>query len=129
MFSIYRPRRLLRTALLVLLALGMVIKPTLGALGELHGAEHATMADAGAHGHAHPADSDGSDHRHGDERDPDHTLGAHGLLHLSSGVSVTLPDLLVRLLAPSSPGPQLPESDAPRLPGDSPSFPFRPPIA
>jgi hypothetical protein len=49
-------RRPLRFALLALLALGLVLRPTLGLLGELHGAEHALMAAAAAdHAGAHAA--------------------------------------------------------------------------
>lgn len=130
MFARLRQPRLFRTVLLVLLALGVVVKPTLAALGELHDAEHAVQAIA--HGHYH-------DHDHGHDGDPsphppqpgdlDHAQGAHGLLHVLSTVSVALPDTIARLAAAPTAALPLPDIEAPRLPGDAPSLPFRPSIA
>ena len=125
-----RHRRLLRSALLVLLVLGMAIQPTLGAMGELHGVEHAVAAaqsDDG-HGHAHPADS--ASHGHpGDPSDPDHAMGQHSLLHQCASASVALPETIMTVsrLAPS--GPRLPQAGPFQLPGDAANIPFRPPIA
>lgn len=121
--------RLLRTALLVLLVLGMVVSPVLAAVGELHAMEHAAVtASDGAHDHAHAADSDHHDH-HGDPVDPDHATGGHGLMHQAGSVSVTLPDAAFTISMQSSSEPLLPGFGRSHLPGDSPSLPFRPPIA
>ena len=125
MLSLRRPRRFLRTALLVLLALGMVTGPLLETLGGLHEAEHALLADTG-HDHAHEA---GLDHDHGGEPGPDHATGTHGLLHLGTGAPATLPEVLGALPGPLPCAPRLPDGGASGLPGDVPDSPFRPPIA
>ena len=118
-----------RTALLVLLVLGMAIGPILAAVGELHDMEHAAMASSdGAHDHDRSSDSDHHDH-HGGEPDPDHATGGHGLMHLAGSVSVTLPDAQLHISMQSASEPLLPEFGRFLLPGDSPSLPFRPPIA
>lgn len=117
----------LRTALLVLLAFGLMVTPVLDQLGELHGVEHAAMA-AASHGHAHALDLVAADHPHGDEGDSDHSDGSHGLLHLYTSVTVALPDTVVRLFPPPAVGALLPIPVAPLLPGDPSSLPFRPPI-
>jgi hypothetical protein len=128
MFPLRRHRRLLRATLLVLLALGMVVKPTLGALSELHDMEHAAAiahSDDG-HGHAHPEDPG---HEHGgDESDPDHATGAHGLMHQGASPSIALPDAMMSVSRQAS-SERLPDSGPFRLPGDAPNLPFRPPIA
>jgi len=136
MFARLRQSRLFRTALLVLLALGMVVKPTLAALGELHDAEHAAHAVAHGHGHDHDhgrqhgPDGDPGPNPHSPApEDPDHVLGAHGLLHTQGSVSLALSDIPIRLVPVAAPALPLPDLDAPRLPGDAPSVPFRPPIA
>lgn len=134
MFSFRRHRQLLRTALLVLLALGMVVQPALGSLGELHEVEHAVVAQSD-HGHdhgddhAHDHDPDASHDHGGDGSDPDHATGSHGLLHQSGTVSVTLPEVMPCLLRQVPAEPRLPESGPFHLPGDTPDLPFRPPIA
>ena len=133
MLNLRRHRRLLRTALLVLLALGMVVQPALGALGELHEVEHAAIAQSDSghdHGddHLHDHDAD-TGHQHGDGSDQDHATGPHGLLHQAASASATLPDP-VTFLPPQVPaGSHLPESGPLHLPGDAPGLPFRPPIA
>lgn len=119
----------LRTLLLVLLALGLISRPMLGELGDLHGAEHAAITAAAALGHAHDAVSAGTHHHHDDEADPEHSLGSHGLLHLCSAVTVALPEPMLLLYPPPAAGPSLPEFETPRVRGDPSSLPFRPPIA
>lgn len=128
-----RTRRLLRAALTALLVLGMVIGPTLAVASGLHGIEHAALAAHGdGHGHGHAGDAG---HHHdardpsGDEADPEHAAGAHGLLHQTGSVSVALPHAMPALTAPTAGAPRLPELRRPCLPGDSPTLPFRPPIA
>ena len=129
MLAFRRYRRLLRTSLLVLLVLGMVVSPVLAAVGEVHDMEHAAMADRhDAHDHAHATDSNHHDHRDG-AVDPDHATGGHGLMHQAGGVSVTLPDATLAISMQLASEPLLPELGRSRLPGDSPSLPFRPPIA
>ena len=129
MSALLRHCRRLRTALLVLVVLGMVVSPTLAAVGEVHGIQHAVAAGSDdAHGHTHSADSDPHDPG-GDESDPEHATGGHGLMHQSASLSVTMPDepLAVSEVAPGE--PLLPEFRRLHLPGDSPNLPFRPPIA
>lgn len=119
---------LFRTALLVLLALGIAVQPVLGAVSELHGAEHAAMADmAPDHGHAH---ADDADHGHdGDTTDPNHVKGTHVLLHLDAGLAFALPDAFVRVPARIPDTLGLPEGVPEDLPVSAPHLPFRPPIA
>lgn len=128
MSSCRRIRRILRSAVLVLLMLGMVINPALAAVSELHGLEHAAMAASeGTHEHAHP---DGSHHHHpGDDVDPEHTSGLHGLMHQTGSLAETLPEGLSTMLVQLPPEADLPESGMSHRPGDSPNLPFRPPIA
>jgi hypothetical protein len=132
MLARLRQPRLFRTALLVLLALGVVVKPTLAALGELHDAEHAVQASSHGHDHGHTHGHEGDpspDPRLPPAGDPDHAQGTHGLLHVLSTVSLALPDAVVRLAPAPTAALPLPDIEAPRLPGDAPSLPFRPPIA
>lgn len=124
-----RYSRLLRTALLVLLVLGMVVSPVLAAVGELHAMEHAAMAaNDSAHDHVGLADSDPHDH-HGSEVDPDHATGRHGVMHQAASVLVTLPATALDISMQSADESFLPEFGRSHLPADSPSLPYRPPIA
>lgn len=121
--------RLLRTALLAMLVLGMAISPVLAAAGELHGLQHAAKATSnGAHGHAESA---GSDHHHhdGGAVDPDHASGGHGLMHLAGCMSVAWPGAVLNISLQTGPEALVPEFTGFQLPGDCPSLPFRPPIA
>jgi hypothetical protein len=144
-----RHRAVLRLALLLMLALGLVARPLLAQIGALHGDAHAVAAlahgDAGGdgdgHAHAHDAHGHAHDHSHvgnpdagadqdrGDAGDPDHALGAHGLLHQTCGLTVGMPALPVQLALPSPPAASPPDVSTPRLRADPSSFPFRPPIA
>lgn len=128
--ALRRHCRRLRTALLVLLVLGMVISPTLAAVGELHAMEHAAAANDHAHGHAHSADNDHHRQDHdGDRPNPEHAAGGHGLMHQSASPSVTIPDEPVTVSRVALCEPLLPELRRRHLPGDPPDLPFRPPIA
>lgn len=125
-------RRLLRTPVLVLLMLAMVIGPTLAGVGELHGVEHAAEAASDAdHGHSH---SGGHHHGHAPAEpdpaaDPKHASGAHGLMHQAGVVAEILPETLLVVAMPPMAAPLPPDFAWFHLPGDSPTHPFRPPIA
>lgn len=119
-------RSTFRPALLLLLMFGLIVTPILDQLGDLHGAEHAA-AQALEHGHAH-ASVGVSGHEHPGERESDHRDGSHGLLHLSTGIIVALPDAPLRVVLQPVGGVWLPIPIAPALPGDPSSLPFRPPI-
>jgi hypothetical protein len=113
----------LRASLLLLLVLGLVVRPVLNHVGELHGIEHAATA-AAEHGHAHPGDDS-----HVSDHDSDHTKGTHGLLHQADAGAAAgiLIDFGVSAL-------HMPKAKAPSLeflaePRRLPSTPFRPPIA
>lgn len=113
---------LIRISMLVLLVFGVLVRPVLNHVGELHDVEHAA-AVAAEHGHAHADDGHDADH------DPDHIKGSHGLLHqadtASSAGILTFawfqsePATSARVLVPVSAAPL-----TQRL-----SSPFRPPIA
>jgi hypothetical protein len=127
-----RPHRLLlRTALLVLLTLGVMISPVLAMVGELHAIEHAALADSDSlHHHLHSAAADHPDHHGGDpDSDPDHATGMHGLMHQSVSISVTLPNTALDIPGQSACAPRLPELARADPPRKAPSSPFRPPIA
>jgi hypothetical protein len=131
MSALRRHCRRLRTVL-VLLVLGMVVNPTLAAVGELHGIEHAAMADhADVHAHAHP-DDPGHHHdhdRHGDGSDSGHASGGHGLMHQGGSLSVTMPEEALSVSDVALCEPLLPEFRRLHFSGDAPDLPFRPPIA
>lgn len=107
--------KLLRAAMLALLVLGIMVRPMLEMIGELHAVEHAALI--------------GDNDPQGNQLDPDHTMGTHGLLHQSSGnADSTLPAPL-SLTAPPSTPVVLPVHTA-RAPGGAYiTLPFRPPIA
>ena len=73
-----------RIGLFVLLALGIVVRPVLGSVGELHAVEHqAASAGAGianAHPHPHPHDS-AAGHGHGHGHQHDHADARHPAAH------------------------------------------------
>jgi hypothetical protein len=124
-------RRLLRTAFLALLVLGLVVNPTLAAVGELHAIEHAAAASGhDRDGHPHSAGTDDHHHDHpSGHPDRDHATGTHGLMHQSGTASFTLPEAEVVVSGLAACGPLLPEFRRCPLPGDCPNLPFRPPIA
>lgn len=126
---------LLRASLLVLLVVGVIVRPMLNQISELHSFEHAALADVNAHGHDH--DGHGHDHAadHSDPApdqppctDPDHAKGAHGLMHQAdTGPSASLAGLPVQFGHPMRAGKLLMPAAGP-LPPQIPSSPFRPPI-
>lgn len=113
----------LRTSLLVLLVLGVIVRPVLAHIGALHAAEHAVLADADGHGHTHDDD-------HDDEPGTDHTQGAHGLMHQagSGGASCEMMAMIV-LPAVYECDEILSSVDISRVPAHRFVTPFRPPIA
>jgi hypothetical protein len=122
MFPAATSLNFLRASLLVLLVLGLVVKPVLNQLGELHSVEHAALADADEHGHDHAGDQD-------DEPGQDHAKGAHGLMHQANlgASSDVLPTLAIQPLPSFSLALPMPDcTAAPRLFA---ATPFRPPIA
>lgn len=133
MFRRLRHAGLFKTALLVLLALGMAVQPVLGAVGDLHGAEHAAQAGVMSdHGHARGGDDAGHGHDHDhdhDTPDPDHAKGSHVLMHLDGGLAVALTDAVVRVPAGIPGAPDHSEVETDGLPVTAPNLPFRPPIA
>jgi hypothetical protein len=116
----------LRASLLVLLVLGLVVKPVLNQIGELHSIEHTVLADADGHGHGHGHDHDGDQD---DEPGQDHTAGAHGLMHQANlgASSDALPPLAIQQLESFSLA--LPIPDCTSAPRQFAATPFRPPIA
>ncbi len=127
----------LRLLLVAWVACGLLLKPVIGALSELHAFEHASALDAGAgHGHGSGHGDEGVDHHHAplqaapDGETPHDLAGLHGLLHACSGMSpaamLELPALgCTRLLGSDPPS----MDSAPGRFASHPSFPFRPPIA
>lgn len=147
-----------RAGLFLLLALGIVARPSLSLAGELHGMAHAASTghahahhdDHGhaSHGHAHHdvahddttahdpavASAGGAaaphDHAHpGDGHDPDHAKGSHGLLHQTdAGFPAGLPTVGGLPDAFGVPV-MLPSSEWVSVRPQHASTPFRPPIA
>ncbi|MFP7721525.1 hypothetical protein [Lysobacter sp. A3-1-A15] len=130
-------RRLFRTALLTLLVLGMAVGPALGAVGQLHSAAHEQPEFGHGHAHDHEGGHDGpllqsaGNHPHpaGELDHGDHATGSHGLMHQASTVSFAMPHTAMEIPMPAACSTHLPELAGTHLPGDSPSLPFRPPIA
>lgn len=113
---------LLRASLLVLLVLGLVIKPALAFVGELHAIDHALATQADEHEHEQ---ADG----HDDTPDPDHSKGAHALMHQATSAGAFTDDLAVLTLPTVAyepvvvPGPAASPVALKHITG-----PFRPPI-
>lgn len=118
-------RRFLHSALMLLLAFGVLLQPMLGAAGQLHALEHA-LATPSDHGHTH---HDGHDEPSGDDPSGD-PLGAHELLHQGGfAASMALLDSGAPLFSQVRVG-EPPERDhASGPPGLRLTLPFRPPIA
>lgn len=122
---LYRMRRslppilnVLRTSLLVLLVLGVIIRPMLNQMGQLHSMEHAALA----------ADAGTTDHGPGTP-DPDHTLGGHLLLHMADvGASAWLATSWAVTATPMPVFAPLLRK-VPTLQAQRFDSPFRPPIA
>ena len=124
-----RPRRhrsVLRTALLVLLAFGLLVQPVLKALGELHDVEHA-VAMQSDHGHPH---HDGHEMPPGDDEAPGDAFGLHGLLHMCAPAAPMAPCEMAGVPAPLVATGDPPDgADASGAPTSRMTSPFRPPIA
>lgn len=117
-----RAKSVLHVSMLLLLVLGVLVRPALNFVGEIHGAAHAAEV-ASEHGHGHPGDGHDADH------DQDHASGTHLLMHQadsgsSSGLltSFRLPPVVVAA------SPRLQWTPVSSLPQRL-SSPFRPPIA
>lgn len=111
----------LRTSMLVLLALGLLVKPVVTAISEIHTANHPELATRG-HPHEH-----GSEHQ--DDRGADHAQGAHGLMHQATGGAFDQASARFELPAAAGADVLLPTAD--HRPGSQLRLtsPFRPPIA
>jgi hypothetical protein len=126
-----RLSRLLRASFMAVLLLGLIIQPVTAQLTNLHAVEHAAAALA-EHGHDHgPGDVDLTDA--GGEDGPgqdEHAAGAHGLMHQCGG-STTLTSLVPTLSVPIAFArmQDLPLPASARIPRQSLTTPFRPPIA
>lgn len=117
-----RLRTILRTSFLVLLMLGVMVRPMINQLGALHDVEHATLAGTHDHGHDHPDDRDPTP-------DPDHSAGAHGLMHqadTSSSANIWTAWIALPVVPASS---KLPLADLASTRPQRLASPFRPPIA
>lgn len=126
MHRIRRHRSLLHYALLLVVALGVLLQPVLGAMGELHDVEH-TIAAQSDHGHAH---HDGHDDPAGDEEASGDPLGAHNLLHDAGfAASMALFDFSFRVVSSIAPGDPPACFHSPGPPIAPLTLPFRPPIA
>lgn len=122
-----RHRRLLHIALLVMVALGVLLQPVLGALGDLHALEHAAAMQSHDHGHSHLA---GHEAPHDGEDALGDPIGDHGLLHQGGfAMSMALIEPVFQLLPPILMDERLDRSHAPGPPITRLTLPFRPPIA
>ena len=116
---------------MAMLLLGLVVQPVMAQLSDLHAVEHAAAAIA-EHGHDHgPGHVDLADA--GDQESPDqddHAAGTHGLMHQSGGFT-TLTSVMPGLSVPTAFGrmQDLPLPASARIPRQSLTNPFRPPIA
>jgi hypothetical protein len=133
----------LRAIALALLALGLIIKPSMTQLNELHREQHTLSADK-FHGHSHShngpdhvADhADGSgrshvgSHHHVDHSGTEHTDGPHGLLH-QAGLDGALDGIANGIFLTSMFDPSMALPTVAALPPIRRHFgpPLRPPIA
>lgn len=118
---------LLRTGVLVLVALSLLAQPVVAAVSQIHGVGHPEIASAAQAAHEHEDWQAGAPH---DEDEPSgHTDGSHGLMHQTCGGAFDRG--VVRLELPSPVGSEI------RVPAPDDSVrittrltsPFRPPIA
>lgn len=123
---VHRPNRhlpsILRASFLALLVLGVMIRPMISQVGALHAAEHVTLVSVDDHGHDHPGDRDQTP-------DPDHSKGAHGLMHQAdTGSSANIWTTCVPSIG-TPPASRLPQADLASTRPQLLTSPFRPPIA
>lgn len=122
MFRPSRHRSFLQYCAFALLLFGLVCKPVLGFVGELHAVEHAALAGhVDDHGHDHGNDKDGDE--------PGHALGAHGLLHQCGSGAGWIPPLHPMLVLSPMAATILPAVEASPPARPTLTLPFRPPIA
>lgn len=116
---------LLRTGLLVLVALGLLSQPVVAAISQMHTFAHPEIIDAPA---AHAHDEAQPDNSHDEGEQPSHTDGSHGLMHQTSGGAFDRG--LVRLELPASSGGEIlvPAIDDSVRVTTCLTSPFRPPI-
>ena len=111
-----------RASFLVLLMLGVVVRPMLGQFSALHDVEHATLAGASGHGHDQPGEQKKTP-------DPDETTVGHELMHQAdTGSSASIWTSWVSLSA-IPPASTLPLADLASARPQLLTSPFRPPIA
>lgn len=119
----------LRASFLALLVLGLMIKPVLAQLSELHGIEHAIAAASEGFDHDHDHEHDSDDTDAGVDPESDLT-DTHSLMHQCSGATSMIGLLPSFSLAMSYARlPELPLPNAIGVPHTIASNPFRPPIA
>lgn len=115
---------------MVLMALGLLTRPVVTAISEMHAVAHPELAAHDASEHSHGESVDVADAgRTSDDGQPEHTEGPHGLMHQSSGgafdrgiAALEVPIVSGRhLLVPAV-------GNTARIP-ERLSSPFRPPIA
>jgi hypothetical protein len=126
MHRIRRHRNLLHTALLVLVAFGMLLQPVLAALGDLHEVEHAVALHSD-HGHSH---HDGHEVPEDEGEVPGDPVGSHGLLHAcgaAAPVALLEPVSLTAAAVATGDPPDRGYVHGP--PVSRLTLPFRPPIA
>lgn len=117
---------LLRASFLLLLMLGVMVRPMLNQMGALHAAEHVTMGDVDDRGHDYAGDREQAPDP---DPDPDHTKGAHGLMHQADTVSSANIWTSWVSLAAIPPTSTLPLADLASTRSQRLASPFRPPIA
>lgn len=115
-----RHRSLLQVCAIALLLFGLVCKPVLDLVGELHALEHAALVDQ--------ADAPGNDHEENGE-EGDHMLGGHGLLHQGGGGAGWIPFAYPVLVLAAQPATGIPVIDTSPPASSTLTSPFRPPIA
>ena len=121
-----RLQRFLRASLLTLLVLGLLAKPVVLFMCEVHSIEHARIAAADPHGIHFEGDRDdpGDNGQSGSK----HTHGANGVWQLSVATFASVvPDLTAGIVL--MPRVALPPLRATAIEPRAPTNPFRPPIA
>lgn len=116
---------LLRATLLAMLVLGVMVRPTLNLVGELHAVQHAALAAAGDLDHQ----DDGEEHDESGHHDGDHAQGSHGLLHQADAGTAASIWTSVTAMPTIPPSSLMVMSRYAELPPQSIGSPFRPPIA
>lgn len=120
-----------RAIFFALLVFGLVAKPIVNQLGDLHAVEHVALTE-GVVGQDHSHDGDtihhGSD-SHDYEQHPDHIKGAHVLMHQADSGSSATPWAVEFLPFARPPAQVVPMPDSGPPATSHRTSPFRPPIA